>query len=77
MVVTESLRLAKTLPQDALIAAISNDLGNLAASQGKFADALAAYTESFQTAQAASVKLLAGHEPGQRRPRVDALEAVS
>jgi len=55
----ESLRRAKTLPQAALTAAILNDLGNLAASQGKFADALAAYTECFQTAQAASVKLLA------------------
>ncbi|MEO5632140.1 MAG: CHAT domain-containing protein, partial [Nitrospiraceae bacterium] len=55
----ESLRLAKTLPQDALTAAILNDLGNLAASQGKFADALAAYNESFQTAQAASMKILA------------------
>jgi CHAT domain-containing protein len=55
----EALKRSKTLPQDALTAAILNDLGNLAASQGKFADALAAYNESFQTAQAASMKLLA------------------
>ena len=55
----DALKRAKTLPQDALTAAILNDLGNLAASQGKFDDALAAYRESFETAQAASMKLLA------------------
>lgn len=55
----EALKRAKMLPQAALTAAILNDLGNLAASQGKLADGLASYTESFETAQAASLKLLA------------------
>ncbi|MBI3807141.1 MAG: CHAT domain-containing protein [Nitrospirae bacterium] len=55
----EALRRTKTLSQPALTAAILNDLGNLAASQGKFAAALAFYTESFETAQAVPAKLLA------------------
>ena len=48
----EALQRAKTLSLAASAAAIVNDLGNLAASQGKFADALASYMESFQMAQA-------------------------
>src|SRR6185295_17589242 len=48
----EALQRTKTLPQAGLTAAILNDLGNLAASQGKFAVALTSYTESFQMAQA-------------------------
>ena len=55
----EALQRTKTLPQAGLTAAILNDLGNLAASQGKFAVALASYTESFQMAQAAEVPPLA------------------
>jgi CHAT domain-containing protein len=54
----EALRRAKTLSLAASGAAIVNDLGNLAASQGKFADALTAYTESFQMAQPAQVQHL-------------------
>ena len=55
----EALRRAKTLSLVASAAAIVNDLGNLAASQGKFADALAFYNESFLMAQAAQTKPLA------------------
>src|SRR5262245_24190915 len=55
----EALQRAKALSLTASAAAIVNDLGNLAASQGKFADALVAYTESFNTAQTAQVQPLA------------------
>jgi CHAT domain-containing protein len=54
-----ALQRAKTLSLAASAAAIVNDLGNLAASQGKFADALASYRESFDMAQAAGVQPLA------------------
>ena len=55
----EALQRAKAQSLTASAAAIVNDLGNLAASQGKFADALAAYNESFNKAQTAQVKPLA------------------